>query len=267
MSDDQTFLSDGARIRFVRGGEGEPVVLVHGFSLDAETNWIEPGTFAVLAAEHDVVAVDLRGHGRSDKPHDPAMYGVRMAEDVLRLLDHLGLESAHLAGYSMGAGVVLQLLVAAPERLRSAILGGQGRRPPQSLQAALPAVARALAAGEGFSLLLEALERPGAAGMSAAERSEWNERLTARNDQQALAAVLGGMADSRPIGTEELRANRVPTLAVIGEADVLLESVQELAAELACVEIEMLPGLDHIGAVGDPRLGESMLAFLRRQRS
>ena len=89
--------SDGIKIHFFElGGSGSPVVLIHGYTANAEGNWIKPGIAQTLAEGHRVIAIDARGHGRSDKPHDPAKYGPRMATDVIELMDHLRIpEGAH----------------------------------------------------------------------------------------------------------------------------------------------------------------------------
>ena len=89
--EDKFFDSKGVTIRYVDVGRGEPVVLVHGFSSSVEGNWGAPGVIAALEKDFRVVALDCRGHGKSDKPHDAAAYGNEMVEDVARLLDHLGI--------------------------------------------------------------------------------------------------------------------------------------------------------------------------------
>src|SRR3954466_8225485 len=85
---DKFFESNGIRIRYVDGGSGEPLVLVHGYTNAIERNWIETGVLQNLAKDHRVIVLDVRGHGKSDKPHDPKAYGVQMAQDIVRLLDH-----------------------------------------------------------------------------------------------------------------------------------------------------------------------------------
>src|SRR3954453_5722440 len=107
--EDQFFDSAGVRIRYIEEGQGEPVVLVHGYTSDAEAQWARTGVIQALAAQYRVIAMDLRGHGGSGKPHDPAQYGPEMSLDIVRLLDHLGIRRAHIVGYSMGAHIVAQL--------------------------------------------------------------------------------------------------------------------------------------------------------------
>ena len=104
------FDSDGVQIYFEEHGKGEPVVLVHGFASRAEHNWGAMNWFTTLAAHYRVVALDCRGHGKSGKPHDPAAYdGETMGDDVIRLMDHLGIKRTLIMGYSMGARIVTGL--------------------------------------------------------------------------------------------------------------------------------------------------------------
>ena len=118
--------SDGVRLHYFDVGEGSPVVLIHGYTANAEDKWFSTGVAPALSARHRVVAIDCRGHGRSDKPHDPMKYGPQMADDVVELMDHLAIERAHLHGYSMGGGIVTQLLVRYPDRNGQGT-GGEGR--------------------------------------------------------------------------------------------------------------------------------------------
>jgi pimeloyl-ACP methyl ester carboxylesterase len=116
-ADDQFFDSNGVRIRYVDQGSGPPVVLIHGFSGSLDTGWVETGVLPNLATDYRVIALDCRGHGKSDKPHDPQSYGLQMSEDVVRLLDHLNISRAHIVGHSMGAGIVAKLLITHPDRV------------------------------------------------------------------------------------------------------------------------------------------------------
>ena len=127
-AEEGSFDSKGVKIRYKTAGKGEPVVLIHAFAASAEMCDNNPQTktkvFSELAKQFRVIALDCRGHGKSDKPHDPKLYGQEMVEDVVRLLDHLRVEKAHVVGYSMGAEIAGHLLVAHPERLHSVTLGG-----------------------------------------------------------------------------------------------------------------------------------------------
>lgn len=122
----QKFDSNGVKIQYTVEGKGEPVVLIHGLFATADLNWRLPGITKALAANYQVISFDARGHGQSDKPDKEEAYGVEMAEDVVRLLDHLKIEKAHLIGYSMGGMTTMKVIVKHPDRVQTAILGGMG---------------------------------------------------------------------------------------------------------------------------------------------
>src|SRR6187551_3938556 len=123
-----SFHHGDVEIAYLDEGQGEPIVLVHGFASTKEVNWVNPGWMTTLTrAGRRAIALDNRGHGASSKLYDPAAYNsASMAEDVRALLDHLGIERADVMGYSMGARITAFLALAHPERVRSAILGGLG---------------------------------------------------------------------------------------------------------------------------------------------
>jgi pimeloyl-ACP methyl ester carboxylesterase len=122
----ERFDSGGVQIHFLLAGQGEPVVLIHGLNASAEVNWNLPGVVAELAKDHQVIALDLRGHGRSNKPHGDDAYGPVVVEDVVYLLDHLQIKKAHIVGYSLGGMVAMKFMVTHPERVISGTLGGMG---------------------------------------------------------------------------------------------------------------------------------------------
>src|SRR6266852_6552373 len=123
-----TFRSGDAEIAYLDAGAGEPLVLVHGFASNKETNWVVPGWIATLTrAGRRAIALDNRGHGASTKLYDPALYhSTLMADDIRALLDHLGLARADIMGYSMGARNTAFRALNHGDRVRSAILGGLG---------------------------------------------------------------------------------------------------------------------------------------------
>ncbi len=126
------FEVEGVKIHYISAGEGQPVVLVHGLFSSAEMNWRLPGIFGELAKNFHVIAIDLPGHGLSDKPNSKAAYGQQLVEDVVALLDHLKIERAHLVGYSMGGMVSMKLATKHPDRLLSVTMGGMGWMPEGS---------------------------------------------------------------------------------------------------------------------------------------
>lgn len=122
----QSFDSNGVTIQYTVEGQGEPVVLIHGLGANAQINWRAPGIIKALTNSYQVIALDVRGHGGSGKPKKEDAYGVEMEEDIVRLLDHLHIEKAHVVGYSMGGMITMKLLTRHPERVSSALLGGMG---------------------------------------------------------------------------------------------------------------------------------------------
>src|ERR1700744_2380619 len=134
--------NDGVRIAYEIVGEGEPVVLVHGFASDRVQNWRAPGWYQTLnGAGYQVVALDCRGHGESDKPHDPAKYGhATMADDVAAVIQDAGVGQALLMGYSMGGYISMSLLIKHPELFRKVVIAGGGAS-SLDLNAEEPAVA------------------------------------------------------------------------------------------------------------------------------
>lgn len=233
------FDSAGVRLHYMTDGEGPTVLLLHGFGGSAEGLYVAPGTFdALVAAGYRVVALDQRGHGQSDKPHDAASYGMAMVEDLRRLLDHLGIERVHLAGYSMGSKVSNTFRDRYPQRLLTVTLGGYGW-PWESPRTTL---------AEAAAGLQQRTVLPG-------------------NDLEALAAVSVGMADLTP-DADSLRANAVPALAIIGDRDEVIAAsdLASLQATMAKLEVVVIPGT-HAGPDGapyKPAYAESLLRFLRR---
>lgn len=254
------FESDGVRVRYLVRGEGTPVVLLHGFATSIELNW-SMGVLDALASSYRVIAIDLRGHGLSDKPRDPEAYGVRFVDDVTNLLDYLDIERAHLVGYSMGAAITAKLLVTHPERVLSAVLGGGGPQEPGERPAWRTAWLAGMerAAAEGSSVI-DVLRMPDWPTLDPAIEAAVN-----RNDPAALAAILRG-DESLSVGNAELRANTVPVLALIGTEDVTARpAVERMEEVMANLEVIRIPGANHITAVWHPLLVRDILGFLSRQ--
>lgn len=120
----ESFDSDGVRIHYSVTGQGSPVVLVHGLGSSAMINWQLPGTVKQLARHYQVIIFDSRGHGQSDRPQSQDAYGTQMCEDIVHLLDHLHIQKAQVAGYSLGGFEVMKLLTLHPERVTSAVMCG-----------------------------------------------------------------------------------------------------------------------------------------------
>lgn len=239
-------------IAYIDEGEGDPIVLIHGFASNKEVNWVQPSWLGTLTrAGRRVIALDDRGHGESGKLYDPDAYDVRtMGGDVIALLDYLGIERADVMGYSMGARITAFLALDHPERVRSAILGGLGVK---------------LVHGVGLSdSISEDLEAPsidtiedpvGRMFRAFAEQT--------RSDLKALAACLRG---SRQTLTEEEAASiRVPVLIAVGTRDAVAGSGPELAALMPGSQSLDIPGRDHMLAVGDRVFKNGVVEFLNQR--
>ena len=155
--EDQYFDSNGVKIHFVVEGQGEPVIVVHGFMASiALMEQQLPGVLWKMSQDYQVVALDNRGHGKSDKPHDPDMYGLEMVNDVLRLMDFLKLEKAHIVGYSLGGFMTEFMLVHHSDRMLTATIGGMGWiKADDESMTFIVSVADSLDAGNGIAPYVE----------------------------------------------------------------------------------------------------------------
>ncbi len=268
--DARQFDSNGVQINYVDQGNGEPVVLVHGFAGSYVESWQEPGVMEALGtAGYRVIAMDNRGHGASGKPHDPEQYGLEMVRDVVRLLDHLNIERAHVVGYSMGTLITNNVRAMYPERLLTATLGGNGwagEGVERGGTFSIPELAEALDNND-IGPLLRGLTPPGAPEPTADEVAATSAVLLATNDPEALAAVIRGLPQLTRITADNLRANTVPTLALIGDQDPNMENVERLAGVMSNLEVVEIPGADHMTAPGEDTFIESLVGFLDKHSS
>jgi pimeloyl-ACP methyl ester carboxylesterase len=249
------------RIHYTDDGRGEPVVLIHGWGVDLKWCWEEPGIIDALRERYRVIALDNRGHGRSDKPHDPEQYGMNMVSDVIRLLDHLKIETAHIVGYSMGGVIASLLLTEYPGRLRTATIGGLGWEEGDAPLKRRIQTAESLEAGKGLGPAVQALTPPGEQSSVREQMEAINKWFLERNDPVALAAIARGNAALRA-SEEKLRANRTPALAIVGELDPLRASVDKLASIMGNLKVAVVPGANHMFAVRRPEFLEALKAFL-----
>jgi pimeloyl-ACP methyl ester carboxylesterase len=263
-AEDQFFDSNGVKIRYLIVGKGEPVVLIHGYTADIEKNWGLPGVIGQLSRNYQVIALDNRGHGKSDKPHDPSKYGNEMAEDVVRLLDHLGIKQAHVIGYSMGAIITAKLLTTHPDRLLSVTLGGHSGIREGGPTQFYEELASSLEQGKGFRPLILRLTPTGQKPPSDEIIETINANIAKGNDEKALAAVARNFT-GLAVAPEKLEANKVPTLAVIGELDPLKAGVDALEGHMGNLKIVVIKGGDHLTTLTKPEFIKSIKDFLAEQ--
>jgi pimeloyl-ACP methyl ester carboxylesterase len=240
--------ADGTDLAWHELGEGRPTVLLHGLFSDAFTNWLRYGHAAAIAARgFRVIMPDLRAHGESGKPHDPAFYPPDiLAGDGLALIAHLGLADYDLGGYSLGARTVVRMVVkgAAPRRLIISGMGLQGLHSPGPR-------------AEHFKAILT--------GLGTHERGspEWMAEAflkTTGGDPGALLPLLDSFVDTPEAG---IAAIATPALVLSGEEDHDNGSAEALANLLPNGEYQTVPG-GHMSAVIKPELGRAIADFLAR---
>jgi pimeloyl-ACP methyl ester carboxylesterase len=245
----RTFRSGPVEIAYLDEGAGEPIVLIHGFASNKETNWVHPGWVTTLTrAGRRVIALDNRGHGASTKLYDPAAYhSEKMAGDVVALLDHLGISSADIMGYSMGARIAAFCAVLHPPRVRSVILGGLGIHLVEGV--GLP---------ESIAFALEAISLDEVTDPSGRTFRRFAEQT--RSDLAALAACIRGSRQT--LTREEVARIAVPVLIAVGTHDHVAGSALALAALIPGARALDIPGRDHMVAVGDRVFKSAVLEFL-----
>lgn len=227
----QSFDSAGTRLYYFEQGQGEPVVLIHGWLSSAGVNWALPGLSEALAENFRVIALDVRGHGLSDKPTDEAAYGPQLVEDVARLLDHLEIEQAHLVGYSMGGIIAARFVVDHPDRAISCTLGGMGWLQEGGL-------------------------------------GQWAFAQIGRNDPDRAAHVVCGRSLARlALTRDELAGIETPVQVVVGADDRLIQRlyVEPLAAARPDWPIVEIPDAGHLTCFLQPQFKAALLQWLTAQ--
>lgn len=242
--------SDGVNIHYVTlGDKGSWVVLIHGYTGSAEGNWYANGIAQALAERHRVVAIDCRNHGKSDKPEKG---GPGRAEDVVEMMNHLGIERAHVHGYSMGGMITGRLLSLIPDRIITAGFGGSGvRETEQEFVDLVPADTDAVDPDEATAsrnLRISAAMNNGMTreeAEAAADRPRQPRRAPAGAQTQGQAQASG----PRPNLELDLRKVDIPVLAINGEYDRPYAKTHRMWRELRDFTSVVLPGKSHLTAI------------------
>jgi pimeloyl-ACP methyl ester carboxylesterase len=247
-----SFHNGAVEIAYLDEGEGDPILLVHGFASSKNVNWVYPTWVSELKKNgRRVIALDNRGHGDSAKLYDVDAYSIPiMAGDVIALMDHLNIARADIMGYSLGSRMTAWLALSQPQRLRSALLGGigmgliEGGGPGENVAEALEAAS-----------LEDVTDPVGRTFRAFADQT--------RSDRRALAACLRG---SRGLMTKQQAADiAVPVLIAVGTLDEIAGSAAALGKIIPGAEVLDIPNRDHMRAVGDKVYKSGVLGFLSRR--
>ena len=259
---DQFFNSNGVRLRYVEQGSGPAIVLMHGLTGTLDRHFVANGVFATLAKDHRAIAVDLRGHGKSDKPHQPNAYGDEMARDVVRLLDHLKIERAHVLGYSLGAMIAGRLATMHPERVASlAYVASLPLREGDTTMEKFAADSIAdLESDIPFKSLMIGLQQPGSKPPSDDEIRKAVAPLVAANDVKALAALWRGYK-TLGVSDRQLAALKIPSIVLVGSEDISAAGVPQLNKTQPQIRTLVVAGAQHGGPDGVMRRPEFMSAL------
>lgn len=249
------FSHDALQLAYLDEGprQGPPVLLVHGFASNRQVNWIGPGWVDTLTrAGYRAIALDNRGHGDSDKPHDPAAYTPeRMAGDAVALLDHLEIGRAHLFGYSMGARICAFAALGHGARVQSLVFGGLG-------------IGMVEGVGE-WDAIADALLAPSIDDVTH-ERGRMFRAFADQtgSDRIALAACI---QSSRTLLTpEQMGEIAAPALIGVGTRDDIAGAPGPLAALMRDARAFDIERRDHMLAVGDRTFKAAVLDFLAAQQ-
>ena len=254
------FENEGVKIHYEIEGNGPDLIMIHGFAANIEINWRLTNWIKTLKDSNKLILIDCRGHGKSDKPTDPAQYGKKMMNDIVKLMDHLSIEKANFFGYSMGGSITFGLLLHEPNRVKSVVLGGfiPSQISREQLEQSNKPMINAFSAES-----VKQVKNP-----IAKQFRKYAESTGA--DLKALIAVMEGFArDVDDIFTSfsEMKLTfkniKVPVLSVVGSDDALTNN-KTLVAELipgACHF--QIQGKDHLTVVPDPKFHMVVKAFLK----
>ena len=246
-----TFFSEGLTLAYDSFGEGKPVLCIHGFASSAKVNWLDTGWVETLTgAGYQAIVFDNRGHGQSDKPHEPeAYYPNLMARDAVALLDVLEIRQAAVLGYSMGARIAAFMAFESEDRVAAAVFGGMGMNLINGLSDGNDIIAGLRAPS------LQELTHPTARQF----------RIFAdhtKSDREALAACME--TSRQPMARADVRRINVPVLVAVGEADDMAGPPAPLASVIPKGEAFVIPKRDHMRATGDRAFKTAAVEFLGR---
>jgi pimeloyl-ACP methyl ester carboxylesterase len=269
--EDGVFDSNGVKIRYVTAGAGEAVVLIHGWMADSSMWGRDQSGNTKLntsgASGFQLIALDCRGHGKSDKPHDPKQYGPEMAADVVRLLDHLKIRKAHLVGYSSGAFIAGKVAATHPERVLGVVYAGQAplvRGARSSGSTEVEVFAKAVDEGKGLGAYIIAVTPPGKPKPNEDLADAMAKFMFAGKDVKAFAAA-GRSFEKLEVTRKQLRKCKAPVLFIHGgnETHYVADRVAAVRELLGRGELKIIEGADHMTTLAKPEFASALIEFLR----
>lgn len=252
------------RIHYWEKGQGEPLIIISGLFSSLER--MDPARLGILvdelSSDFRVIVMEMRGHGQSSKLYQVTDYGDNMATDIVRLMDHLGLKTANVMGYSYGAMLAGKLVETFPERLQKVILGGASFadiNKPADFQWALR-YAASIEQGKGLEVLVRDITPPGEE-VDRETVAYFDQKYLAPNDTKAMVAVLKG-TPKLGINLNILAETTVPILMAAGELDQNSGEALAIQKRFAHINVLVISGEDHLTTVTAPEFVEGVKAFL-----
>jgi pimeloyl-ACP methyl ester carboxylesterase len=252
--------SAGVQIHFEIEGNGPSLVVQHGF-LGSPADWRAAGYIDALTDCYQLLLIDARGHGQSDKPHDATLYSYeQMAADVLAVLDAAGMERAHYWGYSMGGCIGYRLGRMAPDRIQSLVLGGAQPFPVAEADLAEELGELGDDLRQGMDAFVAGFERRNGP-LPTDQRTRW---LTCFDGPALAASLEGQLREDRAGMPEPFDDLTMPCLLYAGTADTLARETPRAAAALPHATALLFGRLDHVGAFDNPAIVPYVRSFLER---
>ncbi len=268
---DGVFDSSGTMIRYVTAGEGPAVVLIHGWMADSSMWGKDSSGNTKLDTTKTkgfrLVALDCRGHGKSDKPSEAEKYGEEMAKDVVRLLDHLKIKKAHIVGYSSGAYIAGKVVATNPERVLSVVYAGQapiveGARPSDFAE--VEVFAKAVEDGNGLGPYVSAVA-PAAGPKPTEEQANAIAKYLFRGKDINALAKAGQSFVHLGVSNQQLKECNIPVLFIHGENESahVKNKIAKARKLIGHGQVIVVRGANHITTLTNPDFGKQVVKFLR----
>ena len=269
---DSYFDSNGVKIRYVTEGTGEAVVLIHGWMSDSSMWGADEKGNTKLGKGgtngFQLIALDCRGHGKSDKPHDSKSYGTEMAADVVRLLDHLKIKKAHLVGYSSGAFIAGKVAATHPKRVLSITYGGQAPVIAEDMKptdfSQTDAFYEAVNSGIGLGEYIISITPPDKPKPTAEQATAIANYLYGGKDVKAFA-LAGNSFKELKVTAQELKKYKAPILFIHGgnESNFVKNKVAVARKTIGRGEVYVVEGGDHMTTLIKPTFATALVKFLQ----